>query len=88
MHCYCCDAEITLARKVKLRPWLTPDGPPGPPDSAAYHSYVQEMTYRWAFICQACYRTLDNGMGMAEVGGRKFNLAGVSRGDKATAVDE
>jgi hypothetical protein len=88
MRCYCCDAEIFLARKVKLRPYLVPDGPPGPPESAAYHSYCQEMTFRWAFICHTCYRTLDNEMGVAEVGSRCFNLAGASRGDKAAVVDE
>jgi hypothetical protein len=86
MRCCCCDADIALARKVKLRPWRPTV--PGPPESAAYHAYVQEMTFRWAFICLACYRTLDNEGGMAEVGGRLFNLAGASRGDKAAVVDE
>ena len=47
------------------------------------------MTYRWAFICHACYRMLDNEIGVADIPGHgKFNLAGKSRGDKATIVDE
>src|SRR5205823_4572968 len=25
--------------------------------------HVEDMTYRWAFICHACYRRLDNGSG-------------------------
>jgi hypothetical protein len=34
------------------------------------------MTYRWAFICPACYARLDNVLGVAVAGGRPFNLAG------------
>ncbi len=87
MTCYCCGREMTSARKVKLRPWRD-DWGPGGPDSAAYKSIVEEMTFRWAVICQACYSTLDNYSGRAEVSGRLFNLAGASRGDKAATIDE
>ena len=87
MICYCCGRELSSARKVKLRPWLDGWGPGGP-DSAAYKSFVEEMTYRWAVICQACYSILDNYSGRAEVSGRLFNLAGASRGDKARTIDE
>jgi hypothetical protein len=88
MHCYCCGIDIRLGRKVKLRPWREYDPDQGGLDSAAYLSYVEEMTYRWAFICHACYRTLDNDIGLAEVSGRLFNIAGASRRDKAAVVDE
>jgi len=56
--------------------------------SAAYKSIVEEMTYRWAVICQACFSTLDNYSGLAEVSGRLFNLAGASRGDRAATYDD
>jgi hypothetical protein len=62
--------------------------PPTAPDDPAYRFYAKEMTYRWAFICQACYRILDNEVGLAEIGAKTFNLAGASRGDKAAIVDE
>jgi hypothetical protein len=88
MRCYCCDKEIALARKVKLRPFRTYHPQQGAFDSTAYDSYREDMTYRWAFICQPCYATLDNQTGLAEVGGHWFNLAGASRGDKAATVDE
>jgi len=89
MTCYCCGEGMKLARKVKLRPWRVYDPDWGGPDSAAYRSYVEDMTYRWAFICHACYRLLDNEDGRAEIPGRGyFNLAGASRGDKAAIVDE
>jgi hypothetical protein len=80
---------MNLAGKVKVRPWHfeMPDCRKGP-DSPAYQCFVKELTYRWAFSCQACYVTLDNESGLAEVGGRGFNLAGVSRGDKAAVLDE
>ncbi len=87
MRCYRCDREMTSARKVKLRPWRDGWGDGGP-DSAAYKSFVEDMTYRWGVICQACYSTLDNEAGLAEVAGKLFNLAGASRGDKAATIDE
>jgi len=46
------------------------------------------MTYRWAFICPACYAQLDNESGLAVAGGRTFNLAGCSRDGKAPVVNE
>ena len=89
MQCYCCQQAIKLARKVRLRPVRGFDPAQGGPDSAAYQSYRENMTFRWAFLCNACYRALDNEMGVAEIAMRGyFNLAGASRGDKATVVDE
>ncbi len=88
MQCYCCQREIASARKVKLRPWRGDEEDIGGPYSAAYKSYREDMTYRWAVICQACYSTLDNYSGLAEVGGKLFNIAGASRCDKASTIDE
>jgi hypothetical protein len=80
---------MNLARKVKLRPWhWEMPGCADGPDALAYQHYVKELTYRWAFICQACYAMLDNESGLAEIGDRAFNLAGVSRGDKEAVIDE
>ena len=88
MECYCCGSPVATARKVKLRPWRDYDASQDGPDSAAYQSYLEEMTYRWAVICQACYSTLDNYSGRAEVSGSLFNLAGASRADRAATIDE
>jgi hypothetical protein len=88
MRCYCCDRQLTSARKVKLRPLPDFDPSRGGPASAAYKAYREETTYRWAVICQACYSTLDNYLGAAEIGARMFTMAGASRGDRATTIDE
>ena len=89
MRCWCCDREIHLARKVKLRPWreFVPQGEMRA-DDPAYAFYEKEMTYRWAVICQGCYAQLDNEVGVAAIGERLFNLAGVSRGDRAPVLNE
>jgi hypothetical protein len=72
-----------------LRPFRDFDPIKCVPGSAAYQSYREDMTFRWAFICNACYRKLDNLVGVAEIPGHGvFNLAGVSRRDRATTVDE
>src|SRR5258707_700955 len=65
MRCWCCDREIRLARKVKLRPWrqFVPQGEMQA-DDPAYAFYEKEMTYRWAVICQGCYGQLDNAVGV------------------------
>ena len=88
MWCYCCNREMTSARKVKLRPWRDYDPDLGGPESPAYKSYEEEMTFRPAVICQACYSTLDNAAGLGQVAGKLFNLAGASRIDKAPTIDE
>jgi hypothetical protein len=88
MRCYCCNHELTSARKVKLRPLPDFDPSRGGPDSATYMAYREETTYRWAVICHACYSTLDNYRGDAEIARRMFTMAGASRGDKATTIDE
>ena len=89
MRCWCCDREIHLARKVKLRPWreFVPQGEMRA-DDPAYAFYEKEMTYRWAVICQGCYAQLDNEVGVAAIGERLFNLAGVFRADRAPVLDE
>ena len=88
MQCFCCGAELAMGRKVKIRRWRDNDPNLGGPGSAAYQSHQEQMTYRWSVICQACYSTLDNYLGLATVAGQLFNLAGASRGDKATTIDE
>jgi hypothetical protein len=86
MRCYCCDAEVQLGRKVKLRVWREFEPGQDGLDSTAYLAYAEEMTFRWAFVCLACYRTLDNEIGVGEVGAHLFNLAGQSRSDRAAVV--
>jgi len=94
MQCYCCEAPIKLAKKVKIRRVreLSPEAIADPAKavaSGAYTAYREEMTYRWAVICLACYRILDNEVGMGEVPGRGiFGLAGASRVDKARVMNE
>src|SRR5262249_25790379 len=87
-NCFWCGAELTTARKVKIRPWCDFDEALGGPDCAAYRSYVREATFRWSPLCQGYDLTLDNATERAEVSGRLFNLAGASRVDKTTTVDE
>jgi hypothetical protein len=60
MECYCCGQSVSLARKAKLRVVRGYDVEQGGPDSAAYQSYVEEMTFRWTAICPGCFLTLDN----------------------------
>lgn len=94
MFCHCCDAEVCLARKVKLRQHVNWE--PSTRDVAhwtnqehtAYKAYQEHWTYRWGVICQACYLRLDNNSGAAEIGGKVFNIAGASRGDKASTINE
>lgn len=90
MQCYCCRQEILSARQVKLRGFRRFfDACLGGPDSVEYLAYREEMTFRWAFICELCYQILDNFSGAAEIPGRgMFNLAGLSRYGKARIVDE
>ena len=89
MRCYCCNREVSLARKVKLRLWVDFDPTLAGPESAAYQAYVEAMKFRWSVICQGCYTTIDGSVaGIAKIGGKNFSLAGSSRGDKATTINE
>jgi hypothetical protein len=88
MHCLCCDADVPVGRKAKARRCCDYDPARGGPDSAPYLAYTEQTTYRWAFLCEDCYRRLDNEDGMAVVRGQTFNLAGASRRGKARAVYE
>lgn len=94
MRCFCCDAEINLARKVKIRQWIhfTPektriqDGDEF--DFTPYLAYREQVTYRWAVICQVCYRLLDNHIGTAEIGDKEYNMSMASRLDRANTINE
>jgi hypothetical protein len=80
---------LTSARKVRIRVCVDYDPARGGPESPAYQAYIEQMTYRWSVICQACYSTIDGtAYGYAVIGGKAFNLAGASRGDKATTINE
>ncbi len=102
--CHCCGRNVKLTRSAMIRgdiynhPFLErlrrmADGIE-PFDSKAYFHYKRDMTYRRAFICEACYKTIDN----AEVGAapikpidhyesRVFNLACRSRRGRAAVYD-
>ena len=67
---------------------------------SAYAQYRRNTDYRRAFICESCYKILDGlseteqglvSTGVAEIigewGPKTWNLAGVSRGDKAAVYD-
>jgi len=88
VRCYCCERTIVLARKVKLRGWREFDPSTGGADSMKYRSYEEETTYRWAVICEVCFKVLDNAVGFGQIQGKHFNLAGRSRGGKASVIDE
>jgi hypothetical protein len=88
MQCFCCERELASARRVKIRRWVEFDPLTGGPQSAAYLSYKEQMTYRWAEVCQGCYSTLDNYFGLNDVAGQRFSLDGNSRGDRARTIDE
>lgn len=89
MRCFCCDRELASARKAKVRHLFDP-GPVGDgKESAAYMAFLEETAYRWRVVCQACYTAMDNSpLGDASIGGRWFTMAGISRGDKATTINE
>ena len=96
MTCFCCEREVTMGRKAKVRPWvdLDEDLPPPAPDSAAYTHYREQTEYRWALVCQACYAAMDNDVRGGAVidrgpllGSQMYTLAGQSRGDKAAVRD-
>jgi hypothetical protein len=86
MQCYCCATEMALARKVKLRIWRNVN-PTWRPQSAAYLSYKEDMTYRWAIVCPECYSQLDHETGIADLGGRFFMSCSSCDG-RAPVLDE
>lgn len=88
MKCYCCNANMEIARKVKIRPIVESTNDYTGPDDPRYVFYRKEMTFRWAVVCPGCYLTLDNYYGKADFGDKTFSLAGQSRGDKAATINE
>jgi hypothetical protein len=80
---------VTLARKVKIRRWVTYDPNQGGPESAAYQSYLEQMTFRWSVICQACYAILNDAPGgCAVIAGERFSLSLTYARDRATTINE
>ena len=78
MQCFCCNRELTLARKVKIRRLVDYDPTRGGRESLAYQAYEEETKYRWSVICQGCYSTIDGDvLGCANIGGKTFSLAGL-----------
>ena len=67
-------------------------------DSAEYKRYLENMVYRWMFICNKCYRIIDSSKidherieyevttGLAQINGEWWNMASCSRQDKAPQV--
>jgi hypothetical protein len=88
MRCHCCSRQVPLGRKVKLRPFVDLVFFSDLPDPFSYHAYVENMTFRWSFVCFACYRIIDSFDGTGQIDGKIWNLAGRSRGDRAAVVDE
>jgi hypothetical protein len=88
MRCHCCEAEIALAGKVRIRSLRMLEQYPGRPGSAAHRAHVEALTFRWAVVCLRCYSQLDNALGAAEINGQTFNLAGGSRHEKAAVFNE
>lgn len=89
MECYCCQKDEPKLHHVKLRgdPIWTGE-PPKSPEDPRYKAYLKNTEYRSAFVCPACYRTLDSAAGVAEISGRTYNLAGQSRKGKAPLFDQ
>ncbi len=88
IECYTCRGDVRLAHHVKLRGDVTPRwGPGSPPSEAAWEAYLEDTTYRSAFVCMGCYAILDNDLGLAEFAGREYSIAGVSRRGKAPVWD-
>ena len=79
---------MAVARKAKVRHAPHYDPARGGPESAAYQSYAEELTYRWAVVCPGCYAQLDSPAGVATLGGKFFTMAGQSRRGRAVTLTE
>ena len=88
MKCFCCGRDVSVGRKAKVRRPTPYDPDRGGPESAAYQSYQEQATYRWAVVCPACYLQLDSFDGTATIDGQFFTMAGESRRDKAVTLTE
>jgi hypothetical protein len=91
MQCQCCDREVKVVRKVKLRTLASPYF--GDTASAIADLCDGELSgcrcdkYRWSVICPGCYHTLDNEYGIAAISGSLFNIAAASRRDRARTLN-
>ncbi len=88
MNCFCCNNEVPLAKKVKIRRLIDYDPAQGGPESPQYKSFKEESTYRWSVICLPCYIKLDNDYGFCEINSREFSIAGCSRKDRARVMNQ
>jgi hypothetical protein len=90
MKCFCCDREVGVARKVKIRRLTECPAPAGvaPKQDPAYLSYMEQTAYRWGVVCPACYLCLDNEVGGQIIAGESFTIAAVSRYDRARCITE
>lgn len=89
MNCHCCRQDFASARRVNIRGDVAAVpaafGSPGDP---AYIAYREASTFRPAFVCEDCYRTLDNAVGAGEINGQVYGIDGRSRGGRAALYDE
>ena len=100
--CHTCERLIVLARSVRIRQnpnlefkrmldrWPDPNQTRGAERvefNRALLQYQRNSKHRRAFICEQCYKLLDNHYGVGEIltpsGPCDFNLAGDSRAGKA-----
>lgn len=90
MICYCCNREIRVARKVKVRRLtdLPKLSEPISKDHPAIVSHTEQNTYRWGIVCPGCYLRLDNELGVEVIAGQEFNISSVSRFDRARCITE
>src|SRR5690348_11334767 len=88
MLCFCCGNDVQIGRKAKVRRWVDFHPSCGGPDSAAYKSYCEAMTYRWSVVCPRCYAALDGETGGAVIGGHFYTMSCSSCCDKARTLTE
>ena len=89
LECYTCRQDEPALYRVKLRGDVRAECDPAGDgsESLPYQHYAKKLTYRSASVCEECYCKLDSVDGTAEIRGRGYGIAGVSRGGKAKLYD-
>ena len=106
IRCHTCGQDAKLVRSVRLRHdpnpefnrivqrWPDPNAIPADDQDVFKRAYLQwdrDSKHRRAFICEACYKRLDNPLGVAEIvtpeGVKVFGLSGDSRASRAAVYD-